>query len=130
MTPIELNRVCIGPNAPLTVIAGPCVLEPDDLALRTCEAVQVICNELGLQFIAKASFDKANRSSLGSNRGPGIDSGLAELQRIGTTLGCPVTTDVHLPEQCKAAGEAVDLLQVPAFLCRQTDLLQAAAATG
>lgn len=130
MQTIELNRISIGPNAPLTIIAGPCVLEPNDLALRTCEAVQSICQQLGLQFIAKASFDKANRSSLGSNRGPGIEDGLAELQRIGTTLDCPVTTDVHLPEQCKAAGEAVDVLQIPAFLCRQTDLLQAAAATG
>ncbi|MEC8385545.1 MAG: 3-deoxy-8-phosphooctulonate synthase, partial [Planctomycetota bacterium] len=95
MQTIELNRVSIGPNAPLTIIAGPCVLEPNDLALRTCEAVQSICQQLGLQFIAKASFDKANRSSLGSNRGPGIEAGLAELQRIGTTLDCPVTTDVH-----------------------------------
>ena len=104
MQSIELNHVSIGPSAPLTIISGPCVLEPNDLALRTCEAVQTICRQLGLQFIAKASFDKANRSSLGSNRGPGVDAGLDELQRISKTLGCPVTTDVHLPEQCQAAG--------------------------
>ncbi|MAV55800.1 MAG: 3-deoxy-8-phosphooctulonate synthase [Phycisphaerae bacterium] len=130
MQPLELNGVRIGLDSPLTIIAGPCVLEPNDLALRTCETVQAICKELGMQFIAKASFDKANRSSLGSNRGPGLEAGLDELRRIGSTLNCPVTTDVHLPEQCQSAAEAVDLLQIPAFLCRQTDLLQAAANTG
>ena len=93
MQTIELNRVSIGPNAPLTIIAGPCVLEPNDLALRTCEAVRSICQQLGLQFIAKASFDKANRSSLGSNRGPGIEAGLAELQPVSYTHLTLPTTD-------------------------------------
>jgi 2-dehydro-3-deoxyphosphooctonate aldolase (KDO 8-P synthase) len=123
-------RVAIGGGAPFALIAGPCVLEPGDRALRIGEGVARACALHGVPLIFKASFDKANRSSAGSYRGPGLDAGLDELDRIRAALGVPVTTDVHLPAQCDAVAEVVDLLQIPAFLCRQTDLVAAAAATG
>lgn len=113
----------------LAVIAGPCLLESVELGLEVGGALRDRCAELGLGYVFKASFDKANRTSLGSPRGPGLE-GLEGLARVRRELGVPVTTDVHLPEQAAPVAAAVDLLQIPAFLCRQTDLLTAAAATG
>ena len=130
MTEINLQDLTIGPARPLTIIAGPCQIESRDLCLRVGEAVQAKCAQLGLQYVFKGSFDKANRSSIHTERGPGVEDGLRTLEDIGQTLGVPVTTDVHEPGQAALAGEVVDLLQVPAFLCRQTDLLVAAAQTG
>ncbi|MCG9894336.1 MAG: 3-deoxy-8-phosphooctulonate synthase [Fimbriimonadaceae bacterium] len=114
----------------LTVIAGPCLAESLDLCRRVAERAQAACAELGLGYVFKASFDKANRTSADSNRGEGIEAGLEILARIGREFGVPTTTDIHLPDQAAVAAEVVDLLQIPAFLCRQSDLLEAAAATG
>lgn len=122
----SVGGVRIGGGERLVVIAGPCTLESLELGLRVGARVRDVCARVGLGYVFKASFDKANRSSSGSGRGPGLEDGLEQLARIGRTLGVPVTTDVHLPEQCGAAAEAVDMLQIPAFLCRQTDLLSAA----
>ncbi|MFL5383993.1 MAG: 3-deoxy-8-phosphooctulonate synthase [Longimicrobiaceae bacterium] len=117
-------------GGPFFVIAGPCVLESDALNLTVGEALARLADDLGLPVVFKASFDKANRSSPGSPRGPGMDEGLEKLARVRAATGLPLLTDVHLPEQCAAAAEVVDVLQIPAFLCRQTDLLVAAGATG
>ncbi|MEM6333704.1 MAG: 3-deoxy-8-phosphooctulonate synthase [Planctomycetota bacterium] len=132
--PVALPGVTIGKGQSLAVIAGPCVAESFELCLSIGRAVRERCGELGLSYVFKASFDKANRSSAGSARGPGVAEGLAMIVAVGRELGVPVTTDIHLPEQAAMAAEAsgggVDLLQVPAFLCRQTDLLVACGATG
>jgi 2-dehydro-3-deoxyphosphooctonate aldolase (KDO 8-P synthase) len=112
------------------VIAGPCVLEDDATNLRIGETVAAICADLKLPYVFKASFDKANRSSIKSPRGPGLEKGLAMIAAMRERLGVPATTDIHDPMQAGPAAEAVDILQIPAFLCRQTDLLAAAAATG
>ena len=117
-------------GAPFFLIAGPCVLEADALNLGIAEALARISDDLKLPVIFKASFDKANRSSAGSPRGPGIDEGLERLAKVRTATGLPLITDVHEPAQCAAAAEVVDALQIPAFLCRQTDLLVAAGKTG
>jgi len=114
----------------LAVVAGPCVLEDRDLALFIAERVSGICERLKMPYIFKASFDKANRTSIHSFRGPGLEKGLQWLADIRNSIGCPVLTDIHLPGQAKTAAEVVDILQIPAFLCRQTDLVVAAAATG
>ena len=114
----------------MLVIAGPCVLESADTNRRIAHALAEACADLGLPLAFKASFDKANRSSIGGGRGPGMEEGLEWLAEIRTEVGVPVVTDVHLPEQCAAVAEVVDVLQIPAFLCRQTDLLVAAARTG
>ena len=114
----------------LFLIAGPCVLEDDGLNLRVGEALAKLAPLVPGGIIFKASFDKANRSNLGAARGPGLDEGLEKLARVRSATGLPVLTDVHLPEQCAAVGQVVDVLQIPAFLCRQTDLLLAAGATG
>ncbi len=119
-----------GPGEPLLVIAGPCVIEREDLCLSIAEHLAKMATRLPIQVVFKASFDKANRTSGHSYRGPGIDEGLAVLERVRQVTGLPVTTDVHLPEQATAAGQVCDMLQIPAFLCRQTDILLAAAATG
>jgi 2-dehydro-3-deoxyphosphooctonate aldolase (KDO 8-P synthase) len=118
------------PRNALFLIAGPCVLESDALNLRVAEHLARLAESVPGGIIFKASFDKANRSNAGAHRGPGLDEGLAALDRVRTATGLPILTDVHLPEQCAAAGEVVDVLQIPAFLCRQTDLLLAAGATG
>jgi 2-dehydro-3-deoxyphosphooctonate aldolase (KDO 8-P synthase) len=114
----------------LFLIAGPCVVEDDTLNLRVGEALARLTSVVPGGIIYKASFDKANRSNAGAARGPGLEEGLAALERVRAATGLPLLTDVHLPEQCAAAAEVVDYLQIPAFLCRQTDLLQAAGATG
>ncbi|QOI99157.1 MAG: 3-deoxy-8-phosphooctulonate synthase [Phycisphaeraceae bacterium] len=127
-----MSRTCragsveIGPGKPLAVIAGPCVLESLELGLEIGRTVRDACRGLGLGYVFKASFDKANRSSIHSARGPGLERGLAWLASIRETLGVPVTTDIHEASQAEAAARAVDLIQIPAFLCRQTDLLLAA----
>jgi 2-dehydro-3-deoxyphosphooctonate aldolase (KDO 8-P synthase) len=115
---------------PLLLIAGPCVIEAESLCLEIADVLAEIARQLPVQVVFKASYDKANRTSAAAFRGPGIDEGLAVLDRVRAATGLPVTTDVHLPEQASAAGQVCDMLQVPAFLCRQTDLLLAAAATG
>jgi 2-dehydro-3-deoxyphosphooctonate aldolase (KDO 8-P synthase) len=114
----------------LFLIAGPCQLEDDALNLRVAEHLARLADRVPGGVIFKASFDKANRSNPGATRGPGLHEGLAALERVKRATGLPVLTDVHLPEQCAPAGEVCDVLQIPAFLCRQTDLLMAAGATG
>jgi 2-dehydro-3-deoxyphosphooctonate aldolase (KDO 8-P synthase) len=121
-----VGSVSIGPSRPLAIIAGPCVLETRELGMEVGLAVRDACRELGLSYIFKASFDKANRSSIRSPRGPGLEKGLEWLASIGRELGVPVTTDIHEERQAAPAAEVIDLLQIPAFLCRQTDLLSAA----
>lgn len=128
--PVLIGRHRCGPGQPLVVIAGPCVIESAELCLRIAERLTVMASRLPIQVVFKASYDKANRTSGSAFRGPGIDAGLAVLERVRAATGLPVTTDVHLPEQATAAGQVCDMLQIPAFLCRQTDILLAAAATG
>lgn len=118
------------PRGAFFVIAGPCVLEDDELNLRVARELARLAPLIPGGIIFKASFDKANRSNPGAARGPGLEEGLARLARVRDATGLPILTDVHLPEQCAAVAEVVDVLQIPAFLCRQTDLLQAAGATG
>jgi len=120
----------IGPGHPLAVVAGPCVIESEDQTLRVAHALADIAQRHHLHLIFKASWDKANRTRPSSFRGPGLDRGLEILTRVRAQTGLPVTTDVHSPEQVPQVSGAVDLLQIPAFLCRQTDLLFAAAASG
>lgn len=122
----RVGSVSIGPGLPLAIIAGPCVIESYEQGLAIARAMQAACKKVGLPYIFKASFDKANRSSIASYRGPGIDDGLSWISRIGRELGVPTTTDIHEPGQAGAIAEAIDLIQIPAFLCRQTDLLLAA----
>jgi 2-dehydro-3-deoxyphosphooctonate aldolase (KDO 8-P synthase) len=126
----RIGEIEVGPGRPVMVIAGPCVLESEDLALRTAEALARLAASVGLPYVFKASFDKANRTSAEAFRGPGLERGLRWLARVRSEIGVPVTTDVHEPAQCAAVAEVVDLMQIPAFLCRQTDLLCAAGATG
>lgn len=129
MQDVPIRNFFIGENRPLAVICGPCVIEGEDFTLRAAEELKEIFRAFPFSFIFKASYDKANRSSVHSFRGPGIDAGLKILGRIQNELGLPVTTDVHTPEEAKIAGSVCELLQIPAFLCRQTDLLIAAAET-
>lgn len=121
---------CGGAEQPLTIIAGPCVIESRDLTLSIADRCQRITANLGLPYIFKASFDKANRTSSDAFRGVGIEEGLRILEDVNRLVGVATTTDVHLPEQAQVVAEVCDLLQIPAFLARQTDLLVAAAATG
>ncbi|MFT5438407.1 MAG: 2-dehydro-3-deoxyphosphooctonate aldolase (KDO 8-P synthase) [Alphaproteobacteria bacterium] len=127
---IKVRNLTIGNDLPLTLIAGPCALESRAHALEMSAALVEMTTRLGIGLIYKSSFDKANRTSLGSNRGMGIEESLPILAEVRETYGCPVITDVHLPDHCAAVAEAVDVLQIPAFLCRQTDLVVAAARTG
>lgn len=126
----RVGSYSVGTDQPLTIIGGPCVLEDPATNLRIGTVLRDACNQVGFNFIFKASFDKANRSSIRSSRGPGLERGLHELARLRETLNVPVTTDVHEPDQAATVAKIIDLLQVPAFLCRQTDLLAACAATG
>ena len=125
----EIGPVRVG-DGKLFLIAGPCVIESEAHVRRMAEAIQRVTAELGMPYIFKASFDKANRTSVKSFRGPGLVEGTGILGRLGKDTGLPVLTDVHEPGQCQIAAEAVDVLQIPAFLCRQTDLLVAAGKTG
>ena len=128
--PASIGTYRCGPGEPLLVIAGPCVLETAELALRIASRLVQIAAALPIQLVFKASFDKANRTSLESYRGPGLDAGLEILARVKRETGLPITTDIHESYQAAAAGQVCDLLQIPAFLARQTDLLVAAARTG
>jgi 2-dehydro-3-deoxyphosphooctonate aldolase (KDO 8-P synthase) len=129
-----VSPVTIGPHrcgdGTLLLIAGPCVLETEELTLSIANTLRQIADQHSVSLVFKASFDKANRTSLGSSRGPGIEEGLAILSRVKIATGLPVTTDIHLPEHAAMAAEVCDLLQIPAFLARQTDLLVAAGQTG
>ena len=128
--PVTIGRLIVANDRPFTLIAGPCALESRDHALEMSQALVELTDSLGIGLIYKTSFDKANRTSADSPRGLGIEKSLPILAEIREVRGCPVLTDVHTAEHCAAAAEAVDVLQIPAFLCRQTDLLLAAAATG
>ena len=130
MTDMHIRDVPCGADHPLILIAGPCQIEGLDHALSCASHLAKIAAAVGMGFIYKSSFDKANRTSANAARGIGMDEGLTIMARVRDELGCPVLSDVHLPEQCVPAAEALDVLQIPAFLCRQTDLLLAAAATG
>jgi 2-dehydro-3-deoxyphosphooctonate aldolase (KDO 8-P synthase) len=125
-----LHEFFARPHGQLLVIAGPCILEDPATNERIGTVVRDACATLGLSYVFKASFDKANRSSIKSSRGPGIQAGMDEMARLREKLGVPVTTDIHEPGQAATVARTVDLLQIPAFLCRQTDLLVAAAETG
>jgi 2-dehydro-3-deoxyphosphooctonate aldolase (KDO 8-P synthase) len=122
--------VRIGGGGPLVLLGGPCAIESEQFTVDMGHAIKEVCGRLGVPYVFKASYDKANRTSVDSYRGPGLDEGLRILARVREEVGVPVVTDVHEPAHCAAAAGVVDLLQIPAFLCRQTDLLVAAAATG
>jgi 2-dehydro-3-deoxyphosphooctonate aldolase (KDO 8-P synthase) len=127
---VEIGGLRLANTLPLTLIAGPCALESRQHALETSQALAEMAERLGIGLIYKTSFDKANRTSAASARGLGLDQALPILAEVRATHGCPVLTDVHEPWQCKPVAEAVDVLQIPAFLCRQTDLLLSAGETG
>ena len=127
---VRVGPVTIGNDLPFVLISGPCQIESRDHALFMADALARIAARAGVPFIFKSSFDKANRTSVSGKRGVGIDAGLAILAEVKASLGCPVLTDIHGPDQVETAAQAVDILQIPAFLCRQTDLLLAAGRTG
>lgn len=126
---IKLNNFEIGSNK-LTILAGPCAIESMDILKQTAETLKKVCAELGINYVFKSSFDKANRSSINSYRGVGMEKGLEMLAQIKKEFEVPIVTDIHLPEQAEPVADVADILQIPAFLCRQTDLLVAAAKTG
>ncbi|MFT8957549.1 MAG: 3-deoxy-8-phosphooctulonate synthase, partial [Gluconobacter oxydans] len=126
----RIGDLTVGQDQPFTLIAGPCQIESREHATEMADAISSLCRELGIGLIYKSSFDKANRSSVNAARGVGMDAGLDILASIRERFGVPVLTDVHTAEQCAPAAQAVDVLQIPAFLCRQTDLLLAAGKTG
>jgi 2-dehydro-3-deoxyphosphooctonate aldolase (KDO 8-P synthase) len=128
--PIQFGGLTVGGGGPLLLIAGPCVIESEAHAIDTALAVRDIARRTGVQYVFKASYDKANRTSLTSFRGPGLDEGLRILSRVRDAAGVPILTDIHEPPHAAAAGAVADVLQIPAFLSRQTDLLVAAARTG
>jgi 2-dehydro-3-deoxyphosphooctonate aldolase (KDO 8-P synthase) len=127
---VQIGPVTIGQRRPIALIAGPCAIESRNHALLMAERLVALTGDLGIPFVFKASFDKANRTSADSARGVGLAEGVAILGEIKGRFGCPVITDIHDAAQCRPVAEVVDILQIPAFLCRQTDLLQAAAETG
>lgn len=130
MKNVQIRNSLVGNDQPLTLIAGPCQLESSDHAQMIAGQLKEVCDTIGMQLIFKGSFDKANRTSLAGKRGLGIDEGLNVLAGIKREFGIPVLTDVHNVQQCSIAADVVDVLQIPAFLCRQTDLLLAAGETG
>lgn len=130
MKAIDFAGYKMGIGNPLVVISGPCVIESEELCIQVATEVNSICMDVGIPFVFKSSYDKANRSSIISKRGPGIDGGLEILARVREQVGVPVLTDVHSPADAEKAGKVVDVLQTPAFLCRQTDLITAAAKFG
>jgi len=130
MQDVSIGGLTLGNDRPLTVIAGPCQLESLDHALMIAERMRAACAAAGAGYVFKASYDKANRTSLSGQRGMGMEAGLQVLAEVRTRLGVPVLTDVHAPDHCGLAAQAADILQIPAFLCRQTDLLLAAGETG
>lgn len=130
MKTVSIGALSVSNQARFSLISGPCQLETLDHARMLADTLATVCADLGIGFVFKASFDKANRTSLSGKRGVGMDEGLTILSKIRDEFGCPVLTDVHDIVQCKPASQAVDVLQIPAFLCRQTDLLLAAGETG
>ena len=130
MNAVRVRDIPVGPGRPLLVIAGPCVLEEPDAMLRLAGEIAAVCRDLGLPYCFKSSYSKDNRTSADSYRGPGLEEGLRLLERIGDAHGVPLLTDIHPPAEAAAAAAVVDVLQIPAFLCRQTSLLEAAGATG
>jgi 2-dehydro-3-deoxyphosphooctonate aldolase (KDO 8-P synthase) len=126
---VKVGYITIGEGR-FVLVAGPCVLESLEMALEVAAEVKNMCDDLGLAYIFKSSFDKANRTSIHSFRGPGLDVGLGWLEQVKSRLGVPVLTDIHEPNQAELAARVVDVIQIPAFLCRQTDLLVSAAETG
>ncbi len=127
---VEVGDIKIGGNNPFVLIAGPCVIESEKLALEVASFVKRICDKLEIPYIFKSSYDKANRTSIRSFRGPGLEKGIKVLAKVKEEVGVPVLSDVHLPEEAEVAGEVLDVLQIPAFLCRQTDLVLAVARIG
>jgi 2-dehydro-3-deoxyphosphooctonate aldolase (KDO 8-P synthase) len=127
---IKIGTITLGNDQPLFLIGGPCAIESEELVLRTAETLRKVTADLGISFIFKASYDKANRSSIRSFRGPGIEKGLEILQKVKDKVQVPVLSDVHHPEEVARAAQVLDILQIPAFLCRQTDLILAAAKSG
>lgn len=127
---VETNNVKFSNNLPFVLISGPCQIESLEHTLNIAEEISGICNDLGIPYVFKASYDKANRSSVNGARGVGIDKGLDILSAVKSKFGCDIITDVHDKEQARIASQVVDILQIPAFLCRQTDLLIAAGETG
>ncbi|MEY3196920.1 MAG: hypothetical protein RLZZ59_288 [Pseudomonadota bacterium] len=127
---VKVGNISIGNNLPFTLVAGPCQIETLDHALYIAENIQKITTKLNIPFIYKSSYDKANRTSATAERGAGIEKGLEILAKVKEEFGIPLLTDVHTAEQCSIVAKVVDVLQIPAFLCRQTDLLKAAADTG
>lgn len=130
MNPVRVNNITIGGGAPLVLIAGPCVLESKTIATEIASALKEITSRLGIGFIFKASYDKANRTSIGSFRGPGLSGGLEILSSIHSEYGIPVTSDIHRLSEVPEASQVLDLIQIPALLCRQTDLVVTIAETG
>lgn len=127
---VRIGDIAVANDRPFTLIGGPCQIESREHAIEIAEILVGVCRDVDVPFIFKSSFDKANRTSLNAGRGVGLDQGLAILAEIRERFGCPVLTDVHEPPQCAVVAEAVDILQIPAFLCRQTDLVVAAGETG
>jgi 2-dehydro-3-deoxyphosphooctonate aldolase (KDO 8-P synthase) len=127
---VEIGELTVGNDQPFTLIAGPCQIESRQHALDMAGALKDASAAAGIELIYKSSYDKANRTSLAGQRGIGLDEGIEILAEVRETLGCPVLTDVHEPQHCAQVGAKVDVLQIPAYLCRQTDLLVAAAETG
>ncbi len=130
MKAVTVGNIKIGAKQPIVLIAGPCVIEDEKSTIRHAEAIKKIADGLKIPFIFKSSYDKANRTSIRSYRGPGIEKGLRILKRVKDDVGVPVLSDVHTEEEARQAGEVLDVIQIPAFLSRQTDLLIAAARTG
>jgi len=127
---VTIGPISMGGGRPFVLIAGPCVIETESMALAVAEEIKRIADGLSIPYIYKSSYDKANRSSIGSARGPGIDKGLAILEKVRREIGVPVLSDVHTIDEVVRAAEVLDVIQIPAFLCRQTDLLLAAGRTG
>lgn len=130
MHQIPVKKFFIGKGQPLAIMSGPCVIESEEHTLCAAETLKKIFDKTGINFIFKSSYDKANRSSIHSFRGPGLEEGLRILEKVQKEFDLPVITDVHTPEEAAAAGQVCDILQIPAFLCRQTDLIVAIAKTG
>ena len=127
---IHIKNITLGGDSSLCIIAGPCVIESEEIVFSTAQKLKEICTRLGLPFIFKSSYDKANRTSLSSFRGPGLEKGLEILSAVKKKLDIPIISDIHSIEQIPPASEVLDVLQIPAFLCRQTDLIVAASKTG
>lgn len=130
MDVVKVKDISFANNLPFVFIGGPCQIESEEHALKVADFLVNLTSKLGIPYVFKASFDKANRTSVKAKRGIGLEKSIIVFEKIKKEFNCPITTDVHLPEQCKKIAQVVDILQIPAFLCRQTDLLESAAKTG